>query len=147
MPFPISINKKIVIKIDDINISSDRYLLNHIDNLLAKHGFRYIIKSDNSVLFHCIGYFDVTGLAYGVNNGWIRIKIKKDKIIIKLISFTFVFFVYLVVLVLVYFFTNPIIEDNEIAFFIGFIFGINYLIRLVSVHNLKKEIRKLIYEL
>ncbi len=148
MPFPISIDNKIVIKVKNVNISSEKYLINHIDDYLVALSFGYYSKTNNSLFFHKNDLTVLLRRKDFIDNGKIKIKITDDNIIIKIKSYTFIMFLVVLLISIPFFFVSQPQIDSMIPIFIFFwLFGMNYLTRFFAHKRLKKEIKTLIYNL
>jgi len=146
MPFPLWITNKISLDIDELGISSEKYLINHIDDYLGKLDLILIKKTDNMLIFH----YGIVVIPWKrgclIGNGLIKITTSNDKVIIKIKSLTAGMFLIASVVSLFFIFDNPPIYEAAIFFMCG-LFGLNYIVRFVAHKFLKRDIKNLIMNL
>ena len=148
MLFPLFIYNRITINLSDVNITSEKYLINIIDSILENKGMGNWRKTEKSIFAHkndLMFRFRTKDL---INNIWIKVKIKNGKIKITLLSITILMFIFASIISIFILFDNPEQPNYEYAIYVFlFLFGFNYIIRLIAHHDIKKEIENKIRNL
>ncbi len=148
MPFPITTGRKIEFKVEEIGISSEKLILNQIIEFLGGLGFGEISRTDNKLIFHKGDIFVLWRRKDFIDNGKVKVKIKNDRIIVKIKSLTVGMFLFASILSLFMLFDNPVEKNYTAAIWIFVIlFGLNYIIRTVAVNNLVDDIKAHILKL
>ncbi|MBI9056077.1 MAG: hypothetical protein JEY96_19810 [Bacteroidales bacterium] len=148
MPFPITTGRKLEFKVEDIGISSEKLLLKHIVKYLGGLGFGQISRTDNKLIFHKGGFMMLFRRKDFVDNGKVKVKIKNNRITVKIQSLTVGMFLFASIFSLFMLFDNPVEKNYPAAIWIFIvIFGLNYIIRAVAVNNLANDIEDLILKL
>jgi hypothetical protein len=148
MPFPFWSDNKIKFNIDEIGVSSEKYLINHIENYLATLDLGLVKKTDNKLIFHKGDLGNFLRRKDFIDNGMVKIIIRKDKLIVKIKSLTSGIFFFVSMFAMFVLFDNPQNPDYKTALIIfGWLFGMNYLMRFFAHKRLKREIKELILNL
>lgn len=148
MIFPITIAKSIVLKQSDFNISSEKYILSHIEDHMGQFGMVKKRYSNNELFYMKLDPFrlnrrkdHIGNISFTVNcnEEEIRIKLKTNTILILLP------FVLLTVGVSLSLHSMPSTNINKsFAWFLLFldlmVFGWIFLIRILAINRFKNEI-------
>lgn len=134
----------------DVEKFDQHELLDLIESYLNELKFGYINRKNNSIIYHKGGIFHSLNFRDLLGSGSIRITIKENKTIITLkhsLVFLILFFLTILYLLFTSRFSTFDNGDKEI-FTIAFIwlFGGNYLIKLISHYRLKTKLDELITE-
>lgn len=141
MLFPLFVYNRIAINVSDVNITSEKYLINYIGSILENKGMGNWRKTEKSIFAlknDLMGLFRTKDL---LDNIWIKVKVNNGKIIITMLSITFLMFIFASIISAFILFDDPTQLNYEQAIYVFlFLFGLNYIIRLIAHHDLKKEI-------
>ncbi len=134
----------------DIEKFSQNETMDLIESYLNELNFGYINRKDNRILYHKGGMFHSLNFRDLLGSGSIRLSTKKNQTIITLrhsLVFLILFFFTIIYLLMTSRFSSFDNGDKEI-FTIAFIwlFGANYITKLISHYRLKVKLNELITE-
>ena len=146
--FPLWIENKIRLDINEIEISSEKYLINQIENYLGGLDLRLIKKTDNKLIFYKGEFMHRWRRKDFINNGLIKIIIKDNYIIIKIKSLIAGAFLFCCLIAFAIYIDNPTKPAYWIIILVFvWLYGANYLIRFFAHRKLKREIKEIILNL
>ena len=134
----------------DIEKFNQNETMDLIESYLNELNFGYINRKENRIFYHKGGMFHSLNFRDLLGSGSIRMSTKKNQTIITLrhsLVFLILFFFTIIYLLMTSRFSSFDNGDKEI-FTIAFIwlFGANYLTKLISHYRLKKKLDELITE-
>ena len=127
---------------------NENELLDLIEAYLKELNFGIINRKENYIFFHKGGFFHSFNFRDLIGSGSIKLKRRNDKIVITLkhhFVFLILFFftvIYLLMISRYSTFDNGDKQIITIAFI--WLFGANYLIKLIAHHGLKRKIKEII---
>jgi hypothetical protein len=132
----------------DLEKFNENELLDLIEAYLNELNFGIINRKENHIFFHKGGIFHSWNFRDLLGSGSIKLKRKNDKIVITLKHhFVFLILLFFTIIYLLMTSRYSTFDDGDkqiitIAFI--WLFGANYLIKLVAHHKLKRKIHEII---
>ncbi len=146
MAFPFSMRTTIEYNIDDINISSGKYVLNFITPHIEQKKYWSIQVVNNELYFHKgLEFFlpQIFRFKDILSNGTIRIEVKDDQLIIYVKSYN----IFMVIAVLVGAIATFTFHDYFFIYATASVFAIMYIFKRILFNRLINNIKGIVSEI